>query len=60
MSPHLNVAVRQSAVKMIKEYGLYLTSAYRDEDRNTNAGGKEDSLHQYGKSLDATIIMLLN
>jgi uncharacterized protein YcbK (DUF882 family) len=54
MSPYLNVAVRQSAVKMIKEYGLYLTSAYRDEDRNTNAGGKEDSLHQYGKSLDAT------
>jgi hypothetical protein len=52
MSPYLNVAVRQSAVKMIKEYGLYLTSAYRDEDRNTNAGGKEDG-HQYGKS-DAT------
>jgi len=53
IAPYLNVSIVKPAVKMIKDYGLYLTSAFRDEDRNAGAGGTENSLHQYGKSLDA-------
>lgn len=53
MLPYLNTAVAPNAVKIIKGYGLYATSAFRDENRNAKAGGTDNSLHQYGKSLDA-------
>ena len=54
MAPYFNVSVAGSAVKLINGYNLYTTSAFRDEDRNAKAGGKENSLHQYGKSFDAS------
>ena len=54
MAPYFNVSVAGSAVKLINGYNLYTTSAFRDEDRNARAGGKDNSLHQYGKSFDAT------
>ena len=54
MAPYFNVSVAGSAVKLINGYNLYTTSAFRDEDRNAKAGGKDNSLHQYGKSFDAS------
>ena len=54
MAPYFNVSVAGSAVKLINGYNLYTTSAFRDDDRNSKAGGKENSLHQYGKSFDAS------
>lgn len=52
--PYLHNDVAPYATKIIKDYGLYVTSMYRPEDSNSNIReSAKNSLHLYGKSMDA-------
>jgi len=51
---YMNKSVASTAKSIIKDYKLKITSMFRDENKNKNLeGAAKDSLHTYGKSLDA-------
>jgi len=53
--PYFNTSIANEAVKIVNDYDLYLTDAYRPEDRNKKLeGSAKNSLHQYGKSMDSS------
>lgn len=53
--PYLNNSIVNKAVPLIKDYDLHVTELYRPEGRNEKLkGSAANSLHLYGKSLDAT------
>jgi uncharacterized protein YcbK (DUF882 family) len=54
-TPYINNSVVPHIISLHEDYDLKLTSAYRDIDKNKKLeGSAENSLHMYGKSIDAT------
>jgi len=52
--PYFNNTVANEAVKIINDYDLYVTDAYRPDSINKQRKeSAKDSLHQYGKSMDS-------
>lgn len=52
--PYFNNSIANEAVKIINDYDLYVTDAYRPETANRQRKeAAKDSLHQYGKSMDS-------
>lgn len=54
-TPYVNNSVVPYLTALVDDYELKLTSAYRDVDKNKQLeGSAKNSLHMYGKSIDAT------
>lgn len=52
--PYFNNSVANNAIKIVNDYDLYVTDAYRPEGVNkARRDSAKDSLHQYGKSMDS-------
>lgn len=53
--PYVNSRIVDKVASVVQNYGLTLTSALRDSDKNKGTeGAAENSLHMYGYSTDAT------
>ena len=40
------------------DYGLWITSGYRNPKHNKKVGGREESKHQYGQAIDMAVVNL--
>ena len=54
ITPYLHTSVIPAVSKLIADYNLLITSAYRSDKKNAELeGAAKDSMHLYGKAIDA-------